>query len=129
MVRSSMFMLSAIFRRKMRLGGWNLLARSRISPSASTPNKSCGGASLSEAQRLSHTGSWASDPAIRKHTYWSEEMFRITGFDSAGGPPRFEEFERRVHSDDRARTKERFRTAIRERVDFDHVYRIVHPGG
>jgi PAS domain S-box-containing protein len=84
---------------------------------------------LSEAQRLSHTGSWASDPAIRKHTYWSEEMFRITGFDTAGGPPRFEEFERRVHPDDRARTKEHFKTAIREKIDFDVGYRIVHPGG
>jgi PAS domain S-box-containing protein len=84
---------------------------------------------LSEAQRLSHTGSWASNPAIGKHTYWSEEIFRITGFDPAGGPPRFEEFEQRVHPDDRARTKERFRTAIRERTDFDHGYRIVHPGG
>ena len=84
---------------------------------------------LSEAQRLSHTGSWASNPAIGKHTYWSEEIFRITGFDPAEGPPRFEEFERRVHPDDRARTKEHFRTAIREKVDFDHSYRIVHPGG
>src|ERR1700686_3160594 len=84
---------------------------------------------LSEAQRLSHTGSWASNPAIGKHTYWSEEIFRITGFDPAGGPPRFEEFERRVHPDDRARTKEHFRTAIRKKIDFDHSYRIVHPGG
>jgi PAS domain S-box-containing protein len=84
---------------------------------------------LSEAQRLSHTGSWASVPAIGKHTYWSEEIFRITGFDPAGGPPRFEEFEQRIHPDDRARTKEHFRTAIREKVDFDHGYRIVHPGG
>jgi PAS domain S-box-containing protein len=84
---------------------------------------------LSEAQRLSHTGSWASSPAIGKHTYWSEEIFRITGFDPAEGPPRFEEFERRVHPDDRARTKAHFRTAIREKIDFDHSYRIVHPGG
>jgi PAS domain S-box-containing protein len=84
---------------------------------------------LSEAQRLSHTGSWASSPAIGKHTYWSEEIFRITGFDPAEGPPRFEEFERRVHPDDRARTKEHFTTAIREKIDFDHSYRIVHPGG
>jgi PAS domain S-box-containing protein len=84
---------------------------------------------LSEAQRLSHTGSWASDPAIRKHTYWSEEIFRITGFDPAGGPPRFEEFEQRVHPDDLTRTKERFRTAIREKTEFDHGYRIVHPSG
>ena len=84
---------------------------------------------LTEAQRLSHTGSWACVPAIGKHTYWSEEIFRITGFDPAGGPPRFEEFERRIHPDDRTRTKEHFRTAIREKVDFDHSYRIVHPGG
>ena len=84
---------------------------------------------LSEAQRLSHTGSWACVPAIGKHTYWSEEAFRIYGFDPAGGPPRFEEFERRIHPDHQARTREDFRTAIREKVDFDHGYRIVHPGG
>src|SRR5260370_39846938 len=84
---------------------------------------------LSEAQRLSHTGSWACIPATGRHTYWSEEAFRIYGFDPAGVPPRFEEFERRIHPDDRTRTKEHFRTAIRKKVDFDHSYRIVHPGG
>jgi PAS domain S-box-containing protein len=68
-------------------------------------------------------------PATGRHTYWSEEAFRIYGFDPAGGPPRFEEFERRIHADDRTRTREDFRTAIREKVDFDHGYRIVHPGG
>src|SRR5260370_4180582 len=84
---------------------------------------------LTEAQRLSHTGSWACIPATGEHTYWSEEIFRVTGFDPAGGPPRFEEFERRIHPDDRTRTKEHFRTAIRKKVDFDHSYRIVHPCG
>jgi PAS domain S-box-containing protein len=84
---------------------------------------------LSEAQRLSHTGSWACIPATGRHTYWSEEAFRIYGFDPASGPPRFEEFERSIHPDDRARTREEFKTAIREKADFDHSYRIVHPGG
>ena len=84
---------------------------------------------LSEAQRLSHTGSWACNPAIGQHTYWSEEAFRVYGFDRAGGPPRFEEFERRIHPDDRARAREEFTTAIREKVDFDHSFRIVHRRG
>jgi len=88
-----------------------------------------GEAYLSEAQRLSHTGSWAAIPATGEHTYFSEEAFRILGFDPAGRPPRFEELQRRFHPDDRARTTERFETAVREKVDFDVGYRIVHPGG
>src|SRR6267378_1857462 len=69
---------------------------------------------LSEAQRLSHAGSWAGIPATGEHTYWSEEAFRILGFDPAARPPRFEELQRRFHPDDRARTTEHFKTAIRE---------------
>lgn len=84
---------------------------------------------LTEAQRLSHSGSWACVPALGKHTYWSEEIFRITGFPPGGGPPRFAEFEQRIHPDDRARTRENFRAAIRNKTDIDHSYRIVCPGG
>jgi PAS domain S-box-containing protein len=84
---------------------------------------------LSEAQSLSHTGSWAAIPATGEHTYFSEEAFRILGFDPTGRPPRFEELQRRFHSDDRARTTEHFKTAVREKVDFDVGYRIVHPDG
>ena len=84
---------------------------------------------LSEAQRLSHTGSWAWIPATGEISYWSEETFRVLGFDPARRPPRFEEFLRRIHPDDRARTTAHFETAIREKADFDAGYRIVHPGG
>jgi len=82
---------------------------------------------LSEAQRLSHTGSWAIIPATREITYWSEGMFRVLGFDPAGAPPRFEEVLRRFHPDDQ--TTEYFETAIRKKADLDAGYRIVHPGG
>src|SRR5437868_7183601 len=84
---------------------------------------------LSEAQRLSHTGSWALIPATGEVTYWSEEIFRITGFDPAGGPPRFEEFMQHVHPDDVASIEERVRTAIREKADYNHSCRVVHPNG
>jgi PAS domain S-box-containing protein len=84
---------------------------------------------LSEAQKLSRTGSWAGIPETGEHTYWSEEMFRIYGFDPGGGVPPFEELQRRFHPDDLARTTEQFKTAIRKKVDWDIGYRIVHPGG
>jgi PAS domain S-box-containing protein len=84
---------------------------------------------LAEAQRLSHTGSWAGIPKTGEHTYWSEEAFRVLGFDPAGRPPRFEEFQQRFHPDDRARTTEHFTRAIREKAEFDISYRIVHPSG
>src|SRR6202011_5610532 len=35
---------------------------------------------LAEAQRLSHTGSWAWAPATGEIRYWSEETYRVLGF-------------------------------------------------
>src|SRR5208283_6179386 len=37
---------------------------------------------LAEAQKLSHTGSFAYNPGNGKTVYWSEELFRIFGLDS-----------------------------------------------
>jgi hypothetical protein len=40
---------------------------------------------LAEAQRLSHTGSWAWSPATGDIRYWSEECYRLLGFDPYAG--------------------------------------------
>ena len=40
---------------------------------------------LAEAQRLSHTGSWAFNVATRQIVHWSHEHFRIFGFDPQRG--------------------------------------------
>jgi formate hydrogenlyase transcriptional activator len=84
---------------------------------------------LAEAQRLSHTGSWAWAPGTGELRYWSEECFRILGFDPHGGQPRFEAFFQRIHPDDQAKVRETAETAGREKVEFELDYRIVHPGG
>ena len=42
---------------------------------------------LAEAQRLTHTGSRALKPGMSKPVYWSEEIFRILGFDPEQGLP------------------------------------------
>ena len=84
---------------------------------------------LVEAQRLSHTGSWAGAPGAGEIRYWSEECYRVLGFDPREGQARVETFFQRVHPDDRAKTREELERAGREKTEFDFHYRIVHPGG
>jgi PAS domain S-box-containing protein len=84
---------------------------------------------LAEAQRLSHTGSWAWAPATGEIRYWSAETYRVLGFDLNAGPPRFEKFFERLASEDQVRVRELFEKAIREKAEFEAEYRIVHPGG
>ena len=47
---------------------------------------------LAEAQRQTHTGSCAIDGTSRETVYWSDEMFRIFGFDPQQGLPRWEQW-------------------------------------
>src|SRR6266566_3164444 len=84
---------------------------------------------LAEAQRLSHTGSWAWAPATGEIRYWSEETYRVLGFDPEAGPPRFEEFFGRLCPEDQDRVRELLGKAIAEKADFETDYRIVHPNG
>jgi PAS domain S-box-containing protein len=84
---------------------------------------------LAEAQRLSHTGSWAWSAATGEIRYWSEEFFRIVGFDPAEEPPPFEAILRRIHPDDQARVVDLIERAPSDRADFTVDYRIIHPDG
>jgi PAS domain S-box-containing protein len=84
---------------------------------------------LAEAQRLSHTGSWARVSATGEMRYWSEECYRVLGFDPRDGLPRFEAFLQRVHPDDQAKIREISAAAGRAKFDYETDYGIVHPGG
>ena len=84
---------------------------------------------LAEAQKVSGTGSWARVSATGEMRYWSEECFRVLGFDPHDGPPRFETFLQRVHPGDQAKVRELSEKAGREKVDYETHYRIIHPGG
>ncbi len=57
------------------------------------------------AQKLTHTGSFAWDAKGGTHNYWSEEMFRIWGFDPAGVPSEERLFER-IHPEDLDKLRE-----------------------
>jgi PAS domain S-box-containing protein len=83
---------------------------------------------LAEAQRLSHTGSWAWSPDTDVR-YWSEECHRVLGFDPRDGLPRIEELIQRVHPDDQSAFRESVSRATHGKLDEEVDYRIVHPGG
>src|SRR6266404_4678933 len=84
---------------------------------------------LAQGQSISHTGSWAWAPATGEIRYWSEECYRVLGFDPHGGRPRFETAFQRIHPDDQRMIAEKLERAKRERAEFELDYRIVHPGG
>ena len=86
---------------------------------------------LTEAQRLTHTGSWARRLVDRKMKteHLSEEWYRIYGFDPAEGSPTWEEVLERVHPEDRLEWTGITERAIVERADFDHEFRILLPNG
>jgi PAS domain S-box-containing protein len=87
------------------------------------------GAYLAEAQRLTHTGSWAWDSATRQPLHWSEEMFRIFGLNPQEGVPSAETYWQRIHPEDFDRTYELLMKAARGNMEYEHVHRIVLPDG
>ncbi len=84
---------------------------------------------LAEAQRLSHTGSWAWIPATGEMRYWSEECYRVLGFDPQSGPPQFETVFQRIHPEDQPKSAETVERATRECAEFEMDNRLVHPNG
>jgi PAS domain S-box-containing protein len=84
---------------------------------------------LAEAQRLSHTGSWALSAGSEIAAYWSEEDFRIWGFDPQQGLPSLGRVFQRIHPEDAGRVNEKSRKALREKTDYTDEFRIVRPDG
>jgi PAS domain S-box-containing protein len=82
---------------------------------------------LAQAQKLTHTGSWAWDPRTEKVLYCSEEMFRIFGLDPRESSPTRDNFRQQIHPEDRDWVKRRFEESLRERVDTIAEYRVLLP--
>src|SRR4029077_13375137 len=82
---------------------------------------------LAEAQRLTHTGSWAWRVAGRDALHLSEEWYRIYGFDPENGPPPLEQLLQRTHPEDRANWKGVIERAIARKSDYEVEFRILLP--
>jgi PAS domain S-box-containing protein len=84
---------------------------------------------LEEAQRLTRTGSWAWNVASRENVHWSQEQYRLFGFDPRSDSLSFETAFQRIHPEDQATFNDVVERAIREGSDFEVDFRIVLPDG
>ncbi|BBO06507.1 MULTISPECIES: PAS domain S-box protein [Bradyrhizobium] len=84
---------------------------------------------LAEAQRLSHTSSWAWDVHRQEFAYRSAELYRLFGFelDQTDVPARA--FQQRILPEDFRRIVEVEREAVRQKQPFQIDFRIVRPDG
>ena len=76
---------------------------------------------LAEAQRLTHTATAAYDAT--KILYFSDEAFRLFGFDPLQGLPSREAVWQRIHPDDVDTMNEKIERALRERRSFQNEFR------
>jgi PAS domain S-box-containing protein len=83
---------------------------------------------LAEAQRLTHTGSWANDCNLRP-VYWSEEHYRIFGLDPRQGLPTHQEVLDRIHPEDRSEVLEAFDRMMGDKTETEVEYRLAMPDG
>src|SRR5260370_8053706 len=61
--------------------------------------------------------------------YWSQEHFRIFGFDPDKALPSFQMFLQRIHPEDRGRAEQTIDRPVREGSDFEQEDRIVLQDG
>jgi PAS domain S-box-containing protein len=81
---------------------------------------------LTEAQKLSHTGSFGWKPGSGE-IVWSDETYRIFEYDRAEKPTLDLIFQR-IHPHDRALAQQVIE-GVSPSTDFDHEYRLVMPSG
>jgi PAS domain S-box-containing protein len=82
---------------------------------------------LAEAQRLTHTATVAYNAT--EILYFSDEAFRLFGFDPLQGLPGREAVWRRIHPDDVDTVNEKIEYALREKRSFQNQFRLKLPDG
>jgi len=79
---------------------------------------------LAEAQRLTHTGSWAANFVTGQNFHLSDETVRMHGFDLSEEAIPFERFFDTVHREDQLAVRAALENATRTGTDYDIEYRI-----
>lgn len=83
---------------------------------------------LTEAQEISHTGSWSWNVETEQGA-WSDELFRIVGLRPGAVVPSPSTYEQYVHPGDLSSLAEVWSRALAQKQEFDHEHRIVRADG
>jgi PAS domain S-box-containing protein len=84
---------------------------------------------LAEAQRLSHTSSWAWDVRRQEFAYRSTELYRLFGFDPDQIDLPAQAFQQRILPEDFRRIVDMERQAVQQGEPFEIDFRIACPDG
>ncbi len=85
---------------------------------------------LGEAQSIGHIGSWRWEIAEGTQLVWSDEVYRILGYEPQSfPPPQLPGFLEMVHPDDRALVEKQTWAAFEAREPHNIEHRIVRPDG
>jgi len=84
---------------------------------------------LTEAQSLTHTGSWACNLLTREIFHSSDENARLYGFDPNQGAIPFDRFYNAILAEDEVALRAKLENAIREGADYDVEFRIRRTDG
>jgi PAS domain S-box-containing protein len=79
---------------------------------------------LAAAQRLAQIGSWAYDSA-HQTVHWSQEMFRITGFDPSQPEPSIQEWKQVIHPEDLDRLIGVIEQSLETNLPWEFEHRLI----
>ncbi|MFC1490660.1 PAS domain S-box protein [Candidatus Latescibacterota bacterium] len=85
-------------------------------------------ASLKEAQRIAHLGSWSWDVTTGS-VDWTEEVYKIYGLDPNEFEPQIESVMSRFHPDDQEISQQLIQQSIKDHKPFTVKVRIILPSG
>ena len=83
---------------------------------------------LAQAQRIAHVGGWTRDHRTGEID-WTDETYRILGWDQKGPKPRQPDFEKALHPDDRMIRMRAWQRAYEGHGPYQVEHRIIRPDG
>jgi PAS domain S-box-containing protein len=81
---------------------------------------------LAEAQKIAHLGSWEWD-IHDDSNIWSDEQFRIFGYEPDEIEPTHDQFVKALHPDDRSKVIDAVKSALDDKKSYNIEFRIVRP--